>query len=322
MDVFGHAVESGGGYFHDAAVNAAHELGLFARLARGPASVDELAEAAAVATGRHRLRALLDVLAALGAVVRDAADGDGDGDGRSRFAAAPRVPPPRPLPPGGWGRLAEVIRRDRPLALDDDEVRRYQTHLLVAGAAAARELVAHLPAGSLLDLGGGAGAYTAAYLDAHPAATATLVDDAAVVGLARTALTRFGDRVRLVAGDARTAAAGGGHDVALLSNVLHLCGPEVCAALCHTAASAVAPGGVVVVKDLRVDDGRRGPTSGLLFALNMALYTDGGDAYEVSRLRGWLAAAGLTTVEQHGLAAAPDAVVLMGRRGSRDGDFT
>ncbi len=315
MDVFGIAVQAGGEFLRAAAIDAAHELGVFERLARGAATVDELGDAAGVGRGRRRLRALLDVLAAIAAITRPE-------PGVARFTAA-SVTPPRPVVArGGWGLMADVIRTDRPLRPEGGEVeRRFHRHLAQAGAAPARELAPLLGGRSLVDLGGGAGAYTAAYLDAFPAATATLVDFDDVLALAAEHLRRFGDRVRLVGGDARIAPTGDGHDAVLLCNLLHLHGPSICAGLCAAAARAVAPGGVVVIKDLRVDDDRGGPLAGLLFALNMAIYTGDGDVYDTSRLRGWLEQAGLIDVEERRLESAPDAVVVLARRGSSGADL-
>ncbi len=315
MDVFGLAVAAGGDFLCAAAVDAAHELGLYARLADGPATLAELAAAADVVRGQRRLGALCDVLAATGALDRLA-------PGEARFAA-PTSPPPRPVVPrAGWGLLADVIRRDRPLPPEGGALeRRYQLHLARAGAAAARELAPLLAGPSLLDLGGGAGAYTAAFLAAHPGATATLVDVHDVLALAAVELAAVRDRVRLVGGDARVAPVGAGHGAVLLSNLLHLHGPSGCAGLCAAAARAVAPGGVVVVKDLRVDEDRGGPLAGLLFALNMAIYTDEGDVHAPSRIRTWLEDAGLVVVEERRLAAAPDAIVLLARRPTAAGSF-
>jgi hypothetical protein len=348
------------GFLRDAAVAAAQELGLPGALAAGARTVDELAAALGVAGG-HRLRALLEALAALGALARHgdrfeacapgplaaagrgsgaaadvaAATGDGggtasmtvgavQGDGGLARGAANgtdnRIGVSRPeIPRAGWGLLAEVIRLDRPLSNEPADERRYHAHLLEAGAPAARELAPILGdggggEGGLLDLGGGAGAYTAAFLDAHPAARATLVDAPATVALAESSLARFGGRVRFVAGDARTAAVGEGHGAVLLANVLHLHPQEVCAELCAAAARAAAPGGVVAVVDLRIDEDRGGPIEGVMFALNMVVYTEGGGVYEVSRIRGWLAAAGLVDIEARPLAAAPEAMVVIGRR--------
>jgi hypothetical protein len=340
-------------FLRDAAIAAAHELGLFEALAAGARTPPELAAALGVADS-HRLRALIDVLAAIGAIARGAggltagaitrgagglatgaitrgAGGLATVDGArgaapTLVATGGAVAAPTLVAAGGavaarpavvaagWGLLADVIRRDRPLPLEPADEARYHRHLLAAGAPAARELAPRLGGVSLLDLGGGAGAYTAAFLDAHPGSTATLVDTPATVALAEAHLARFGDRVRFMAGDARTACIGDGHGAALLANVLHLHPAEVCAELCAAAARAIAPGGLVAIVDLRVDEDRGGPLEGLLFALNMALYTEGGDVHPASRIRGWLADAGLVEIEARPLASAPEAMIVTGRR--------
>ena len=283
--------------FPDAALAAAYELGLFDSLAIRARTVDELAEAVGIASGRHRVRALVDALVETGALVRV-------GD-----EVACGVLPSRPeVVREGWGRLAEVMRSDRPLALGADPTP-YHQHLLRAGADSARELARLVTGTKVLDLGGGAGAYTAAFLDAHPAATATLVDFAEVLALARVHLARFEDRVRLVTGDARHAVLADDHDVVLLANLLHVHGPTACAQLCVTAAHAVAPGGVVAIVELRSDS-----PEGPWFALNMAVYTERGDVYPTSAFHGWLAAAGLIELVEHRLATAPEIVVVVGRR--------
>lgn len=275
MDVFSAALESGFAFMRDAAIAAAHELGLF--------DARRAAHARAEPPTR-RMRALIAVLDAIGAF---------DGP-----------PPPCPqVPREGWGRLAEVIRADRPLPIDAVHEHGYQQHLLVASAPAARELVPRLPAWlgreprSLLDLGGGAGAYTAAFLEAYPAARATMVDREDVIALAREALARFGDRVAFVAGDARELIIGT-HDVALLANVLHLHGPAACAELC---AAAGRTGELVVIKDLRPDT-----QQGRFFALGMAIYTEAGDVYAADEMRRWLPELAL----EHRLEVAEEGLVL------------
>ena len=267
MDVFSAALESP--LLRDAVIAAAHELGVFAARPANPT---------------HRMRALLAAIDALGLTGGEPVPG---------------------VPREGWGRLAEVIRTDRPLAIDPVHEHAYQRHLLAASAPAARELVERLPAWlgrvprSLVDLGGGAGAYTAAFLDAYPEATATLVDVPAVAELARVELARFGGRVTIVAGDARDAT--GEHDVALLANVLHLHGPEVCRELCAAAARC---GELVVVKELDP-----ATLQGALFALGMAIYTEAGRLYAAREIGGWL-----VDPLDHQLEVTPDGLVVTGRR--------
>jgi SAM-dependent methyltransferase len=315
VDVFGAALEARA-FLSDAAVAAGHELGVFEALARGgPAALDAVASRIGVAAG-HRLRALLDVLAALGAIRCERG-------GREPRFAAPDAAPSRPAVAGdGWGRLADVIRRDRPLPVEPggDALRRLHHHLASAGAAAAGELVAGLGAASLLDLGAGAGAYSKAFLEANPAGRATLVDTGDVLALAVEWLGPLAARARRIPGDAAEVELGTGHGAALLANLLHLHSPEMCARLVAAAARAIAPGGVVAIKDLRVDDDRTGPIEGLLFALNMAIYTEAGDVYSTAQLRAWLTEAGLIDVEERRLAAAPDAIVVTARRPAIRGD--
>lgn len=282
-----------------AAIDAGHALGVFEALA-SPLDIHALAARARVRAG-HRFVALVDALVALGALARA-------GDALARGT----IPPPSAHPlTGGWGAIADVIRTDTPLAIDPALAHRYHAHLLVAGAPAAREVaalvVATPPSTRVVDLGGGAGTYTRALLAADPGTHVTLVDAPEVIALARAELGAAGDRVRLVAGDAR--ASHGTFDVALLANVLHLHGPEACAALCASAAGMVAPGGRVVIVDLR-----RGSLEGELFALNMALYTEHGNVYEVAQIRAWLAAAGLTSASEHRLASAPEMVAVIAQR--------
>jgi hypothetical protein len=308
VDVFGLAVQSGSGFMRDAALAAAHEIGVFHALTDELVSLDALAGALGISAGRHRLRALLDLLAAFGAIRCERSS--------VRFAAAATAPPHPVVMRAGWGLLAEVIRSDRPLPMDADAdaQRRFHDHLASAGAAAAHELVRHLGNTSLLDLGAGAGAYSAAFLAEHPTARATLVDTHEVLALAVERLGPLAARARFIAGEGSSVEVSGDHGAALLANVLHLHAPAMCARLCAAAARAVAPGGIVAVKDLRIDEDRAGPLEGLLFALNMALFTETGDVYPVSQLRAWLAAAGLVDITELQLAAAPDAVVLLARR--------
>ncbi len=292
-------------FFRNAAIHAAHELGLFAALA-APRTVDDAARALAV--DARRLRTLADYLIFEGVLARR-----GDCCVAEKIAPRPAAPPPQ-----SWGRLAEVVRAGRPVDEPQDPARFHQ-HLLAAGAEAARAFAARVRdfldgGGSLLDAGGGAGGHIAAALAVAPGARASLVDRAEVLAIARTALGARAENVQFVDGDLLHAATsyGAGHAVGLLANVLHLYAPDDCARLIARVAAAVAPGGVVAVQEVFVEPDRSGPAGGLLFALNMALYTDGGDAWDAATVARWLEAAGLAppTIER----ITPDAVLLLARK--------
>jgi len=294
-DVFSVLLRGSRGYLREAAAAAGHELGLFEAL-----PMPAVALPGALGVGARRLGVLVRALILEGALI--------ESEGMLHPGS---VPAPRSLPREGWGRLGRVIREDRPLATPGidgaagEELRRFHDHLREAGAAAASEVAGLLgPRGPLLDLGGGAGGYAAAFLGQHPGERAIVVDRPAVLELARGAVPGA-ERVAL---DLQAPAPWpSGARVALLANVLHLFSAADAARLVERAARAVEPGGTVAVKDLDAAS-----EAGILFSLNMAVYTEAGEVHEIDRLRGFFREAGLREVRAQPLRCAPDAVLVRG----------
>ena len=292
MDVFPELMH---GALREAATAAAHELDLFAAL---PCPAGGLADRLGVRP--RRLAALVRVLVFDGVLI--------EREGELRHLA---VPLRRTLPRGGWGSLAEAIRADRPLAgegisgFPGEELKRFHEHLRAAGADAAREVVERLgPRGPLLDLGGGAGAYAGAFLAAHPGERAIVVDRPAVLDLAREAVPAAERAPLDLMGDVPWPA---GARIALLANVLHLYAPGDAALLVSRAARTVLPGGTIAVKDF---DAASGP--GILFSLNMALFTEAGEVHGTDRLRSFLRDAGAADVQVERLRCAPETLLVRG----------
>jgi len=277
----------------DAATAAAHELRLFEVL---PERSDAIALRLGVAP--RRLRALLRALLLDHTLVEE----DGQLVCRS-------VPPQPRVPRTGWGRLAEVIRTDRRLAtdavdgVDGDALRRFHDHLRSGGADAAREVSSKLgPLGPLLDLGCGSGAYAEAFLEDRPGERAIVVDRPAVLELTRASVPRAEPvSLELLGGESWPRGA----RIALLANVLHLFSAAEAARLVERAAQAVEPGGTVAVKDFDA-----ATAGGVLFSLNMALYTDAGEVHSAEALRGFFADAGLGDVRFERLRCDPDSLLV------------
>jgi hypothetical protein len=61
-------------------------------------------------------------------------------------------------------------------------------------------------------------------------------------------------------------------------------------------ARALAPGGRVAIREFILDPDRAGPPQAALFALNMLVGTERGNAYTEADYRGWLEGAGFTRV--------------------------
>lgn len=271
MDVFELVAGGQRAYLRDAVLHAAHELRIFA----GP-----------VAAPTRRMRKLLDAVALFGLTGRE---------------------PDLAVPPGGWGNLAEVIRRDRALPEDRESLERFHAHLLEAGAEPARELwKALVVEGPLLDLGGGAGAYTAAFLAVFPGQQATIADRPEVLRLACAPGARLLE-VDLL--NMSTPPVPAGQGAVLLANVLHLFGPAQDVQFVQFAHSVLRRGGTLIVKDLRSDT-----DEGVLFALNMALFTEEGDVHPPESLEKWVREAGFVDLRRVPLRTSPKSLVLAARK--------
>jgi precorrin-6B methylase 2 len=151
----------------------------------------------------------------------------------------------------------------------------------------------------LLDIGGASGTWTIAFLLAVPDATAVLFDLPEVVPLARERFARAGvaDRVTLVAGDYNIDRMPGGADLAWLSAIVHQNSREENRALYAKIHAALAPLGVLVIRDIVMDASRTQPPAGALFAVNMLVGTEGGGTFTFDEFREDLESAGFGEVE-------------------------
>lgn len=156
--------------------------------------------------------------------------------------------------------------------------------------------------GRALDLGGGHGRYGVAL--AARGFKVTLLDQPLVVEIARE---RNGDLLRYKAGNFDTDGfgpedAGGVYDAVLASNIVHGMGPASVARLIRQLRAVVRPGGVLVFKDMFIDDTGVGPEPGVLFGLTMLMQTSEGRSYSSSELGVWLEQAGFTVREHVAMA--------------------
>jgi len=147
-------------------------------------------------------------------------------------------------------------------------------------------------------VGGGSGTYTLAFLEASPSLHATLFDLAPVIELARERLQAVGilDRVRLVAGDFYKDELPPGHDLALLSAIIHQNSLEQNEKLYGKIYRALDTGGRIVVRDHVMSADRTQPPAGALFAVNMLAGTEGGRTYTFDEIKDGLTAVGFTRI--------------------------
>jgi len=130
-------------------------------------------------------------------------------------------------------------------------------------------------ASSFIDIGGASGGFTIAFLDAVEGMRATLFDLPPVIEMARERLsgTKWLDRIELVAGDFTRDDLPGGHDLALLSAIIHMNSHEQNIELYRKVYRALNPGGRIIVRDFIMEPDRTEPVAGALFAINMLVNT-------------------------------------------------
>ena len=124
--------------------------------------------------------------------------------------------------------MTDIVRngkdstRSKALDFDESEQEAFIGAMHVMAHKMAPGIVAAIKPGNarkLLDIGGGSGTYTQAFLEASPALTATIYDLPSTINMAQQRLSTTGllDRIELVAGDFYTDELPTGHDLALLS---------------------------------------------------------------------------------------------------------
>lgn len=289
----------------------AHELGVFMQLRESPCTSEEVARS--LQCHPRGIDRLLCALVALGLVHKSA----------GKYSLAP-VARDALLPEGkaflagldhvcqmweSWSTLTQAVRHggkvdDLPItARDRGYFEKFIRAMHANAHPRARRVAALLPIDPphrIVDLGGGSGAYAAAFAERWPEAEVILFDLPQVVEIAPRYLREepHGFRVQLRAGDMFSDELPAPTQFIWLSAIIHMFSPAQNLALLERCARACAPGGTVAIQDFVMSEDRTQPPHGAIFALNMLVAREWGDTYTESDIRGWMAAAGLHHVQR------------------------
>jgi predicted O-methyltransferase YrrM len=168
----------------------------------------------------------------------------------------------------------------------------------------------------LLDLGGGPGTYAIHFCQRQPDMRAVVFDLPGTQPFAEDTIARFGlsDRIEFVAGDYLASPLPGRYDMIWVSHILHAENPANCRHIIRKAVDALDAGGRLVIHDFFLHDTMDAPLFPTLFALNMLLGTDGGQAYSQAQVEVMLKEAGLQRLERLPLDSPNDSGLLIGYR--------
>ncbi len=298
------------GFMASRVIFSGAELDIFTLLAQIPLTAEQVAEAKKA--DPRGMTILLDALTALDFLIKK------DGFYRTEASLVPLLSSdaqgtilPMVLHLGtvwhNWSQITDIVagkstaKMEEEGALAPDHIRAFIGAMHVVGSKMAPSIVAAVNPGKarkLLDVGGASGTYTCAFLAAAPEMKATLFDLPPVIEMARQRIqaAKMAERVTLVPGDFTQDALPRGHDLALLSAIIHQNSSEQNQALYERIFDALEPGGRIVVRDYVMSPDRTEPRDGALFAVNMLAGTEGGNTYTFEEIKAGLTAAGFNRI--------------------------
>jgi SAM-dependent methyltransferase len=285
----------------------AAELDLFTIIHDSVTSAEKIAERSGL--DLRALERVLDCLVTFGLLDKDGGAYSLTGEGASYSSKHPASALPMLLHMSrlwvSWSDLTEIVQKGPgsvqkpPGPMDIDSRRSFIGAMHVIGRVLSEEIAGSLDLRGyrkLLDIGGGSGTYTIAFLRHNHQLKAILFDLKDVIPLASERLSSEGllDRVELIAGDFYSGELPGGCDLALLSAIIHQNSPQQNLELYRKAYRSLEPGGMLLIRDHIMDERRTRPSEGAMFAINMLVNTQGGDTYTFHEVEQGLKEAGFT----------------------------
>jgi 16S rRNA G966 N2-methylase RsmD len=153
---------------------------------------------------------------------------------------------------------------------------------------------------SILDIGGGSGAYSMEFVSRKPGIEATVFDLPNVVPITKTFLDKegFSEKVKTYAGDYTTDDLPGGFDIVFLSAIIHSNSLDVNRDLIKKCFGSLNQNGRIIIQDWIMNNDRTQPTSGAVFAINMLVGTESGDCYTGQEVTKMLTDAGFKDISR------------------------
>jgi ubiquinone/menaquinone biosynthesis C-methylase UbiE len=207
-----------------------------------------------------------------------------------------------------WGGLASILTGDtrpmiqKPFFSDQRKAKRLLHSLDLDGREIAPYLIEKLPLArteTLLDVGGGLGAFSVAFCRRYPRLRATLVEHPRILPLARAAVKEAGmaNRVRVIGVDFFRHALPQGFDTVFVSNILHAHGIDENRSLLRKLYRCLNPRGHLIVRDVFMSRDRTAHEWAALFSVLLLLHTPRGRCYAREEILGWLRQSGFARIK-------------------------
>jgi hypothetical protein len=153
---------------------------------------------------------------------------------------------------------------------------------------------------SVLDIGGGSGAFSMAFVSRKPEIEATVFDLPNVVPITGQFLEKegFADKIKTCAGDYTSDNLPAGFDLVFLSAIIHSNSLEVNSDLIKKCYGSLNRNGRIVIQDWIMNNERTQPAGGAIFAINMLVGTEAGDCFTEEEVAKMLTDAGFTNISR------------------------
>ena len=222
-----------------------------------------------------------------------------------------------------WANMPEAVRSGEPHGREESHVMGDQENnrifiraMHARGLDRGRKIAAALDLNGVTkvaDVGGGAGSYLIALAEKLPGMDGTLFDLELTLNSAEEIISDHDPNLNfhLVEHDIFKEGEdfSGQFDLILLSNIIHIVGPEENTDLFKRIKKALRPDGQLVIQDFLLDETATEPASAALFAVVMLVATETGRSWRETDVRNWLKDAGFESVQR--LDAGTDSDILV-----------
>jgi SAM-dependent methyltransferase len=290
----------------------AHELNIFTLLKDGP--LNSQAVAKAIGTSERATDRLMNALVPIG-LLKKSGSSFSNTDFSKRFLIQGQ-----PGFMGGlthivklwktWSTLTDAVKAGTSVAMqesisgqEDAWIESFIAAMHSRAIQQAKEVAAVLDlsqARTILDIGGGSGAFTFEFIRENPEIQGTIFDLPNVINLTKKYIASegFEHSVKTIAGDYLKDKFGYDFDLVFVSAVLHINSPDENRLLIKKCAEALNPGGQLVILDHIMNEDRTDPAVGAIFAINMLVGTEKGDTYTEKEIKSWLQEARLKYIRR------------------------
>lgn len=208
-----------------------------------------------------------------------------------------------------WGHLTEVVRTGIPAHREEinDRGDEWLRAFILAMHDRAKKQAPFQLSGidlsgiqTMLDVGGGSGAFAMEFITRKPEIKATVFDLPQVVPITREFIQKEGytNKITTYTGDYTRDELPKGFDLVFLSAVLHSNSLEVNQNLIRKCYNALQQNGRIVIQDWIMNNDRTEPAYGAIFAINMMVGTEAGDCYTEQEVTAMLQSAGFRHVSR------------------------